>query len=118
MDLTTTIVLENLTFPECPRWHDGALWFSDVHAHAIIRMTGDGRVHRMIENARQPAGLGWLPNGDLLYVRMLDRVLVLVDAIDVAQPSPAVQSGDETVSGVAAADGSQPPPAVHSSDTI
>lgn len=76
MNLTTNILLDSLTFPECPRWHDGALWFSDVHAHTIIRMTANGHAERIVENARQPAGLGWLPNGDLLYARMVDRTLV------------------------------------------
>jgi len=99
MDLTTDILLDGLTFPECPRWHDGALWFSDVHAHTIIRMTGDGRARRIVENARQPAGLGWLPNGDLLYVRMVDRVLVQVaQPVSPVSGPPAVQSGDATLS--------------------
>ena len=29
MDSTSTVLLEGLTFPECPRWHDDRLWFSD-----------------------------------------------------------------------------------------
>lgn len=76
MNTTADILLDNLTFPECPRWHDGALWFSDMHAGAIIRMTADGKAEPIVENARQPAGLGWLPNGDLVYNRMVDRTLV------------------------------------------
>lgn len=76
MELTSSIVLDGLTFPECPRWHDGALWFADVHADKIIRLGPDGRAEAMVEDALQPAGLGWLPNGDLLYVRMVDRTLV------------------------------------------
>ncbi len=105
MQLTTTILLDGLTFPECPRWHDGALWFSDVHAHKVMRMTPDGRAEAVIENAHQPAGLGWLPNGDLLYVRMVDRTLVRrseagIETI-VADLSPfeGVQINDMTVSG-------------------
>ena len=47
---------DGLTFPECPRWHDGALWFADVHAHKIMRMTADGHAEAVIENAHQPAG--------------------------------------------------------------
>lgn len=76
MQTTTDVLLGGLTFPECPRWHHGALWFSDVHAHAIIRMTPDGGAGQVVENARQPAGIGWLPNGDLVYARMVDRTLV------------------------------------------
>lgn len=78
--MTPTVLLDHLTFPECPRWHDGALWFSDVHAHKIIRVDANGRTHAEIENARQPAGLGWAPDGSLLLVRMVDRTLMRRDA--------------------------------------
>ena len=39
-----TTILDGLAFPEGPRWHDGALWFSDMHAHEVVRVTesGDG----------------------------------------------------------------------------
>ncbi len=26
------VLLDNLFFPEGPRWHDDRLWFSDMHA--------------------------------------------------------------------------------------
>jgi sugar lactone lactonase YvrE len=92
MQTTTGILLDGLTFPECPRWHDGHLWFSDVHAHTIMRMAAGGRAERIVENAHQPAGLGWLPDGDLIYARMVDRTLVRLPAADVTQPLPAVHS--------------------------
>jgi sugar lactone lactonase YvrE len=76
MVATADILLEGLTFPECPRWHEGALWFSDMHANRIIRMTPDGHAETMVDDARQPAGIGWLPNGDLVYNRMVERTLV------------------------------------------
>jgi|CXWL01.1.fsa_nt_gi sugar lactone lactonase YvrE len=107
MQLTTTILLDNLTFPECPRWHHGALWFSDVHAHSIIKLTAGGEAQRVIEDAHQPAGLGWLLDGDLLYVRMVDRTLVRVpmdagEAASVVADLKALegcQLNDMTVSG-------------------
>ena len=109
MDSTTTIRLDGLTFPECPRWHDGALWFSDVHAHRIMRMTPDGTVEAIIEDAHQPAGLGWLPNGDLLYVRMVDRALIRVAGgrpsspfDDGSQPPSAVTTATDSATEVAA----------------
>lgn len=78
MNSTPTILLDNLTFPECPRWHDGALWFSDVHAHKIIRVDADGTAHAVLQDAHQPAGLGWAPDGSLLFVRMVERKLMRV----------------------------------------
>lgn len=104
MKLTTTILLDGLTFPECPRWHDGALWFSDMHANRIVRMTPDGCAETVVEDARQPAGLAWLPTGDLLYNRMVDRTLVRrsSDGVEVVvadlSPLEAVQINDMTVS--------------------
>src|SRR5689334_1705042 len=73
--MPTTTLLDHLTFPECPRWQDGALYFSDVHAHKIIRVDAAGAATTVLENARQPAGLGWAPDGSLLFVRMVDRTL-------------------------------------------
>ena len=32
----TTILLDGLRFPEGPRWHEGRLWFSDMHARQVI----------------------------------------------------------------------------------
>lgn len=94
MKHSSDILLDGLTFPECPRWHGGALWFSDVHAHAIMRMTADGKAQRMIEDARQPAGLGWLPNGDLLYARMVDRKLVHAGAAPTAEHAVVANLAD------------------------
>lgn len=76
MELRSGIVLVGLTFPECPRSHEGALWFSDMHAHRIVRMTSDGMAETVVGNARQPAGLGWAPDGSLLHVRMKDRMVI------------------------------------------
>jgi sugar lactone lactonase YvrE len=72
----TSIVADGLVFPECPRWHQGRLWFSDVHAHAIKSLGGDVRVE--VANARQPAGLGWRPDGTLLFAQMVERKLARV----------------------------------------
>jgi sugar lactone lactonase YvrE len=69
----TTIVLEGLLFPEGPRWHDGRLFFSDQHDHRVVAMDPDGKAQTIVEVAEQPSGLGWLPDGRMLVVSMLDR---------------------------------------------
>lgn len=74
-----TPFLSQLAFPESPRWHDGALWFSDFYTHSVRRVAMDGRVETVVEVPGQPSGLGWLPDGRLLVVSMTDRRLLRLD---------------------------------------
>ena len=69
----TEILLAGLSFPEAPRWRDGALWFSDFYTHRVIRLGLDGRSETVVEVPQRPSGLGWTREGDLLVVSMLDR---------------------------------------------
>ena len=50
-------------------------WFSDFYAHEIcsVGLGGDVRVELAIGGDERPSGLGWLPDGRLLYVAMLAR---------------------------------------------
>ena len=67
----------DLHFPECPRWHDGALWLSDMWDHTVYRFDADGRrhvVHRFPDD-EEPGGLGWLPDDTMLVAGMLRRVV-------------------------------------------
>jgi sugar lactone lactonase YvrE len=74
----TKVLLDGLVFPECPRWHDGKLWFSDMHARKVMTVGLDGKTETIVEVAGQPAGLGWLPDGQLLIVSQVDfRLLKL-----------------------------------------
>ena len=36
MTRSTTVLLDDLAFPEGPRWHDDRLWFSDQHDKRVI----------------------------------------------------------------------------------
>ena len=40
--LTSEVLLDGLKFPECPRWRDGKLWFSDMHAHKVMTVDLQG----------------------------------------------------------------------------
>lgn len=73
------VVLDGLAFPEGPRWHEGAFWFSDMHQHRVIRLGSDGRPETIVEVPKRPSGLGWLPDGRLLVVSMTDRRLLRLD---------------------------------------
>src|SRR5262245_32676260 len=66
-------------FGEGPRWHDGALWFSDFYANAVKTCTEDGKVDVAVSMTTQPSGLGWLPDGDMLIVSMEDRKVMRRD---------------------------------------
>jgi sugar lactone lactonase YvrE len=79
MTTKTSVLLEGLCFPEGPRWHEGRLWFSDMHAKTVVRVGLDGRAERVVEVAACPSGLGWLPDGRLLVVSMEDRRLLRLD---------------------------------------
>jgi sugar lactone lactonase YvrE len=87
--------LGGLAFPESPRWHQGALWFSDFYDHRVCRVAADGRAETMAEVPGQPSGLGWLPDGRLLVVSMNDRRLLrldgssLVEMADLSALAPA-----------------------------
>jgi sugar lactone lactonase YvrE len=68
-----------LRFAEGPRWHDGRLWLSDMYDHAVKTVDLDGNVEVAVEVPGQPSGLGWLPDGSLLVVSMLDRRVLRLD---------------------------------------
>ena len=70
------VLLDNLCFGEGPRWHDGKLYYSDMHAHTVNAVDMQGRATVIAEVAAWPSGLGWLPDGRMLVVSMTDRKLL------------------------------------------
>ncbi len=77
--LTSKVLVDGLVFPEGPRWHDGRLWFSDMHAHRVLAMRPDGSLETIASVPERPSGLGFTPDGRLLIVSMLDRRLLSLD---------------------------------------
>jgi len=77
--LETKVLVEGLVFPEGPRWHEGKLWFSDIHARRVMTVDMDGKTETIVEVPGQPSGLGWLPDGRLLVVSMLNKQLLRLD---------------------------------------
>jgi sugar lactone lactonase YvrE len=76
---TTSVVLDGLAFPEGPRWHDERLWFSDQHDKRVVAMDVDGKAETIVEVPQQASGLGWLTDGRLLVVSMLDRKMMRLE---------------------------------------
>lgn len=65
------VVTDEIWFGEAPRWHDGRLWFGDWAELAVRSVTPDGtlRTEVAVGDCR-PSGMGWAPDGSLLYVAM------------------------------------------------
>ena len=76
---TLKVLLDGLAFPEGPRWHDGKLFFSDMHAHQVRAVDMKGKSEVICEVPTRPSGLGWLPDGRMLVVSMRDRKLLRLD---------------------------------------
>jgi sugar lactone lactonase YvrE len=76
----TKVLLEGFTFLEAPRWRDGKLWFSDFFGHRVLAMDAGGQVETVCEVPHQPSGLGWLPDGRMLVVSMIDRRVLRLEA--------------------------------------
>jgi sugar lactone lactonase YvrE len=73
MDIVTLELqpfVEGIGFGEAPRWHDGALWLSDIVRHEVLRVDASGTIEVVARTAGEPSGLGWLPDGSLLVVQM------------------------------------------------
>jgi len=70
-------IIDGLNFSEGPRWRDGALWFSDMHAHRVVRTDLGGNSETVaVVDCDDPSGLGWLPAGRLLVVAMTTQKLL------------------------------------------
>ena len=72
-----TLNLDDLTFPEAPRWRDGCLVLSDFYAHEVIALAMDGSRTTLATVPGQPSGLGWRPDGALMVVSMTDQKLLI-----------------------------------------
>lgn len=78
---TFRTLASDLTYTECPRWHDDRWYFVDFYSYRILSMNADGSDLRTeLEVPQQPSGLGWLPDGRLLFVSMKDRKIMRREA--------------------------------------
>ncbi len=85
MSRTLRTVLDGLAFAEGPRWRDDRLWFSDMHSHTVMTVTPEGKAETHFTVAQQPSGLGWMPDGRLLVVSMVDRKLLRQDGPELVE---------------------------------
>ena len=64
------VLAEGIYFGEGPRWREDRLWFSDFYAHQVRSVGLAGDLRTELEFEGQSSGLGWMPDGSLLVVRM------------------------------------------------
>ncbi|NKY55241.1 SMP-30/gluconolactonase/LRE family protein [Nocardia flavorosea] len=74
------------SWPECPRWHAGTFWFSDMYTGTLKTLDAEGNATVVVDATGRAAGtevpitlggFGWLPDGRLIVVSMHEK-LVLV----------------------------------------
>ena len=111
------LLASGFVFAEGPRWRGDRLWLSDMHGESVWTVDLSGQRELVVElPGRRPSGLGFLPNGDLLIVSMLERQILRWNGseLDVhADVSDLIPSGcnDMVVDGDGRAYvGSFPPP--------
>jgi len=90
MSIETSTVADGLHFPECLRWHEGRLFFCDMHGDAVYALDpATGELTTVVE-VFHPGGIGWLPDGRLLVVASEDRRIMDGDAVyvDLSEIAP------------------------------
>jgi sugar lactone lactonase YvrE len=86
-------VVNGLFLPECPRWRDGALYFSDITRGRLHRMQPGHPPEIVFETAEDyVAGLGFLADGGLLAVLSKSRRVIRV--------GPSAAAGHADLSGL------------------
>jgi sugar lactone lactonase YvrE len=74
----TSIAIDGLHFPECLRWHEGRLYFSDMYGDTVHSYDPESGELATVAEVFHPAGIGWLPDGRMLVVASEDRRILVV----------------------------------------
>jgi sugar lactone lactonase YvrE len=67
--LASTFLVDGFVYGEGPRWHDRRLWFVDTQGDAILTVDEHGTLEHAVAT-HHPAGLGWFPDGTLVFSTM------------------------------------------------
>ncbi|GAA5050844.1 sugar lactone lactonase YvrE [Thermocatellispora tengchongensis] len=80
------------SWTECPRWHDGHFYFSDMYNRRVIRLNEDGRAETFLDLGGREgvdgaevvvAGTGFLPDGRMLVNSMFEKLVLVYDGRNV-----------------------------------
>ena len=61
-----TVAAEGFAFPECMRWRNEELWFSDILGGSVYRWSASAGVRAVVDIDSGPSGLGWSRDDELL----------------------------------------------------
>ncbi len=75
-----TVVVDEMSFLEGPRWHDGRIYVSDFYTHRVLCVAPGGEPEEVATVPGQPSGIGWLPDGRMLVVSMRDHKVLHQEA--------------------------------------
>jgi sugar lactone lactonase YvrE len=75
----------DLMVGECPRWHDGRLYVSDMYGGEVVAIGLDGSRETVVAVPGRPAGTGFLPDGSLLVVSVEDAAVLRSDGTTLAE---------------------------------
>jgi len=92
-----TKLIGGFAFTECPRWHNGHLYFSDQHGYRVYQSSLDGFTDDIAVIPNRPGGLGFLPDGRLLIASMCDRKIFRLEddgALTLHADLSALAAGD------------------------
>jgi sugar lactone lactonase YvrE len=81
-----TLADTGLILCDGPRWHNGALWFSDLYASRVYTVTLDGTLTPVLDVEAGPSGLAFLPDGSLLVVSQRDQRIIRREASGTVRP--------------------------------
>jgi sugar lactone lactonase YvrE len=79
MQNKTDVLVDGFGFLEGPRWHDNALWASDIGAGVVVRVSMSGMHEIVADVPGKPSGLGFLPDGTPIVVSMENRIVYQID---------------------------------------
>jgi sugar lactone lactonase YvrE len=93
-EITPQRLSTGYSWTECPRWHDGALWFTDMYNHRLIRLDDAGEPETVLDASTRTSindtevnlgGFGWLPDGRLIVNSMYERLVLVYDGEKLAE---------------------------------
>jgi sugar lactone lactonase YvrE len=86
-----SVALDGLHFPECLRWYEDRLFFSDMYGDAVLAFDPASGELETVAEVFHPAGIGWLPDGRMLAVASEDKKILELEGgvyADLGRTSP------------------------------
>src|ERR1700736_6751054 len=74
-----SVLAKGFRVPEAPRWHEGRLWFVDIHANKVMNTDLAGNVQLVAQFDDQTSGLGFLPDGACIVVLKKSKRVMRID---------------------------------------